>query len=430
MESPREAFDSTRRETNGAKSRTARRRASAREPFGIVDLERIAKRAAQMLAQSGMVEWNLSLADADGELAAEVLHVAVMAQQRDEAVVFGGGVRRAHLEFPPHDVEGVGGDAGFEAMVPAQRRHQLLLEVLDGGLKNQGGLGDAEWHGGKTLVTALQKFVEIPQRLFDSPPDRASLDTDFLDAAHAEPEASGGPFDASERFPEADVSGIDRLSSRLFVGFEQFLAPAEASDREFAAEAPRLHAQPSEILHRITDLPYFPIEDEADSVVLSDDHVADAEVAVDDGQARVPGNVVGGPFQTPFEGRQMEIVVVDDLALPLDHLGGGLTMKIRGFGERDAVDAGEDLSRLPRHLRSRRRESGFAQYLRRERFTVHAVGDVAGAEAVGVVEDGADAGGGHAHFRRRHHQPRALLGGRMGRYLGERIGLVGRDLRR
>src|SRR5581483_3186822 len=282
----------------------------------------------------------------------------------------------------------------------------------------------------KALVAALQKFIEIPQRLFDSPPDRASLDSDFLYAAHAEPEASGGPVDASERCPEADVGGIDRLASRLFVGFEQFLAPAEASDREFAAEAPRLYAQPSEILHRIADLPYFPIEDEADSVVLSDDHVADAEVAVDDGQARVPGNVVRRPFQTPFEGRQMEIVVVDDLALPLDHFGGGLTMKIRGFGERDAVDAGEDLSRLPRHLRSRRREGGFAQYLRREGFTVHAVGDVAGAEAVGVFEDGADAGCGHSHLRRRHHQPCALLGGRMGRYLGERIGLVGRDLGR
>src|SRR5437764_285269 len=66
-----------------------------------------------------------------------------------------------------------------------------------------------------------------------------------------------------------------------FVGREQVLALAKAADGPVDAEAPRLDAEPTQVLHRVADVSQLPIEDSAQTVG-PDDQIAVAEVAVHD----------------------------------------------------------------------------------------------------------------------------------------------------
>src|SRR5262249_12254227 len=127
------------------------------------------------------------------------------------------------------------------------------------------------------------------------PSNRAAFYSHLLDSPHAQSKASGGPFDAAERFPEADMRRVNPLPAGLLVSREQILAPAESTDRILATKAPGLDAQPPEILHRVARLAYFPIQHQPDAIVLAHDHVADAEISVHHGAPRPLGHIVRGP---------------------------------------------------------------------------------------------------------------------------------------
>src|SRR5205823_2219796 len=85
----------------------------------------------------------------------------------------------------------------------------------------------------------------------------------------------------SQDLPPPHRVGIDRHAALLLVGAEEVSVVAESSDRSLDAEAPRLDAQPAEILHRVAEMGELPVEDGADAVG-ADDEVAVAEITVDD----------------------------------------------------------------------------------------------------------------------------------------------------
>src|ERR1700694_5259026 len=106
-------------------------------------------------------------------------------------------------------------------------------------------------------VAPFDEIEEIPQRLLGAAADRRLLDADRLGAvavAQALAQAHDRPFDVAERFPEADVAGVDRLAAGLLVGGKQLLARREPAGRQRSAEPPGLAAEPAEILHRVADL--------------------------------------------------------------------------------------------------------------------------------------------------------------------------------
>src|ERR1700704_4561451 len=111
-----------------------------------------------------------------------------------------------------------------------------------------------------------------------------------LVAAAGEPVEHAGaahtPAQAAEHFPVVHARGVDALAAGGLVGFEQFLTRTQPANRaiEFA-EAPWRRADPGQILRGITDMRNLPVKHRAHTIA-AEDHVAVAEVAMDQAELR------------------------------------------------------------------------------------------------------------------------------------------------
>ena len=113
-------------------------------------------------------------------------------------------------------------------------------------------------------------------------------------------------------------AGIDLAAARRLVAGEQVLARAEAAHRRIGAEAPRVDADPAQVLHRIAQVRALPVEHGAQAVGADHD-VAVAEVAVDEAELGCDSRrLLLEPAERPFEHRVGIAVGVVELAIVPD----------------------------------------------------------------------------------------------------------------
>ena len=111
-----------------------------------------------------------------------------------------------------------------------------------------------------------------------------------------------------------------RPPARGGVGVEQLLARAATQRRQRAAEAPRPHAHPAEVLGAVAGVDELPV-DQRRPAVLGDDQVGEPEVAVHDRGRRRRGRVEAQPAQAELD-RGMRLA--DPVEVALEHHDGGL----------------------------------------------------------------------------------------------------------
>src|SRR5690606_27314464 len=109
-------------------------------------------------------------------------------------------------------------------------------------------------------------------------------------------------LEAPERLPEAERLAVHLRAALALVGLDHLLARADAPRRQRRAEAPRARAQPAQVLDRVAHVDELPVEDRAQPALVEDD-VADAEVAVYDGDARGRGRAREQPALGQLEHR-------------------------------------------------------------------------------------------------------------------------------
>src|SRR5207237_4043989 len=119
------------------------------------------------------------------------------------------------------------------------------------------------------------------------------------------------PLQGAEALPPADDVWVHGAPRGPLVGTEEAVTLAEAADGMVDAEAPGFDAQPSQVLHRITDVGELPVEHGAQAVG-PDDQVAVAEVAMDDGRS-------GGRRPSLFEPAQRQLERGVRLAEAVEH---------------------------------------------------------------------------------------------------------------
>src|SRR5262245_20621520 len=126
-----------------------------------------------------------------------------------------------------------------------------------------------------------QQLEQVDLGLGAAPADRGALDGRIAapreGAVHHH--ADDPPPERPRDLPEAHARRVHRAAAGGLVAREELLARAEAADRELRAEAPGVHAEPAEVLHRIAHVCDLPVEDAADAV-RPDEEIAVAEVAV------------------------------------------------------------------------------------------------------------------------------------------------------
>src|SRR5205823_10255527 len=107
-----------------------------------------------------------------------------------------------------------------------------------------------------------QELDQIPL-LFGYPPSDGSQ----LDGADSTGEVDGGLAHATnaplERLldepPVEDIS-IDRAAAGFLIGGDQLVDRADPADLERCAEAPRLHAEPGQVLDRVAQVHQLPVD--------------------------------------------------------------------------------------------------------------------------------------------------------------------------
>src|SRR5699024_5567296 len=104
--------------------------------------------------------------------------------------------------------------------------------------------------------------------------DRAAHPAGVGDRLH---DAHDPPLQRAEDLPPPQRLEVDVVA----VPGGQLLVGPEAADGQVDAEAPRLHAEPAEVLHRVAGVGQLPVED-GPHALGTDHEVAVAEVAVDD----------------------------------------------------------------------------------------------------------------------------------------------------
>src|ERR1700761_7031523 len=91
--------------------------------------------------------------------------------------------------------------------------------------------------------------------------------------------AHHAPAQGAHHFPEFNPRNVD-FPAGLFVACEQLLARTKTADRLVdLAEAPRVDADPSQILHGIAEMRELPVQYRAHAVG-ADDKIAVAKVAM------------------------------------------------------------------------------------------------------------------------------------------------------
>ena len=230
----------------------------------------------------------------------------------------------------------------------------------------------------------------------DSPAECCELDgtDETLEVGERLHLADHAPFQGAEHLPEGEVLGRDDPAAGCRVGGEQLLGRPESSGALLdVAEAPRLHAEPAEILDRVAEVRELPVEHGAHAL-RADDEVAVAEIAVHEGEVGV-GQVhraFGEPPQAQLERGVWLAEHVEDAAELLDLRRRILTGEAGEGGQRDRVDRRRDLGALLGHPGSCDRVFVVAQQLARDRLAVDTRHDEPGAEVVLVVEEEPDLG--------------------------------------
>ena len=154
------------------------------------------------------------------------------------------------------------------------------------------------------------------------------------------------------------------------IGGEQVLPFAEAADGPVHAEAPRLHTQPAQVLHGVADVGQLPIEYGAQAI-RSEDEIAVAEVAVNDGRA----GSGRAPLLQPTEGqleRRMRLPESVEHRPPCVH-DVALGVEPGHPVERYRVDGRQCFATLARQLRQCRRVLLVAEDLAGNRLALDAL---------------------------------------------------------
>jgi hypothetical protein len=99
-----------------------------------------------VVEEGGVVEGELAGAEARRQLAAELVALAGVAEERRQPGAFGVGLVGRLDELAANLREDVDRDAALEAMVAAEGRQELALEVVDRGVEERGGRGFARRH--------------------------------------------------------------------------------------------------------------------------------------------------------------------------------------------------------------------------------------------------------------------------------------------
>src|SRR2546426_9176288 len=134
---------------------------------------------------------------------------------------------------------------------------------------------------GRSCTSALREREELELHL-----RHPAAEARELDVLHAGEEgmrlhdADDAPLEVTEHLPPAHDRRIDPHTGGTPVGSEEPLPVAETTDRVLVgAEAPRAHAEPAEILHRVAHVHQLPV-DHRPEAFGAEDHVAHAVVAV------------------------------------------------------------------------------------------------------------------------------------------------------
>ena len=175
---------------------------------------------------------------------------------------------------------------------------------------------------------------------------------------------------------------VDLSAAGALVGREQLVDGAEPTDLVRRAEAPCLHAQPGQVLHRVTDVDQLPVDDRGEAVVVDDD-VPHAQVAVHQRRRRARRTVGLEPRVGLLEGRAAigHHAVRRPVARQLVDLG--CAGHLRGI---DRVQTREERAELVDEHVARAGELVVAQDPARERFAPHrAHHQPRGAEVRAVV---------------------------------------------
>src|SRR5262245_55180845 len=93
------------------------------------------------------------------------------------------------------------------------------------------------------------------------------------------PLTDDSPAERAEDLPEARLHRIDRQPPGALVSSVQLLALRKSSHRKLAAKTPGRHAQPAEVLERISNMHQLPIE-HCDQTVAVDQEIAEPKVPV------------------------------------------------------------------------------------------------------------------------------------------------------
>jgi hypothetical protein len=138
--------------------------------------------------------------------------------------------------------------------------------------------------------------------------------------------------------PPVERLAVDRPATGRLVGGDQLVERAEPGHLQRGAEPPRLHADPRQVLERVTQVDELPV-DGGREPLGTDDHVAEAQVAVDDHGRRALGPVGDQPVVGLLEGGAH--VLHGLVALPV--LGEGVELPHAGhLGRVDGVEPGQE----------------------------------------------------------------------------------------
>src|ERR1700756_437967 len=221
--------------------------------------------------------------------------------------------------------------------------------------------------------------------------------------------ADHAPAQRAHDLPELDTGRID-LAAALLVARKKLLAGTKASDSLVdLAKAPRVDADPAQILHGVAEMRELPVEHRAHTVG-PDDEVAVAEIAMHQRHLlRRTGIVIGQPAQRQFEHRPRP---VEGAVLPRDlgdlrcrrHLA-----QLWQFFTRQCVNTGRDPAELAREPRACLRELGIAQDLARDGLAFDPPHDEAGTEIVLGLKHMQPLRRRQARVMRELHQPRLGL---------------------
>lgn len=252
-----------------------------------------------------------------------------------------------------HDI---GGDPGVEAEAPLGTRHDRTgEELLDGEqqLEHVGCRVRPRRRDGRaepldevldTDRLHAEQQEQVVLGLTDASADGGQLHRTARAAqvGGALQRADHPPAQRAQDLPPVRRLTIDGGAAGSLVGIVEDVAFGQPGHREAVPEAPGPHAEPSEVLERVSEVGEFPVEHGDQSRVI-DEEVAEAEVAVDDPGSHRWRAVLGQPVQGELERGARHVESIEERPqLPQRVVG----PQVRHDGGIDAVDGGECRSGL------------------------------------------------------------------------------------